>query len=111
MLLSAGVPIATVSQRLGHSKVSTTLDSYAHVLPESRGTVGARFDARLRDYGEDRDLSKGFSEKSDNMKWSALVNDTSKKARQNNVPAGFPEVPRARIERATPGFSDLCSTN
>ncbi|MCD8073977.1 MAG: hypothetical protein LUF27_02875 [Lachnospiraceae bacterium] len=27
-LLDAGVPLAEVSQRLGHSKVSTTLDSY-----------------------------------------------------------------------------------
>ena len=31
--LAAGVPITTVSYRLGHSKVTTTLNTYAHFLP------------------------------------------------------------------------------
>ena len=33
LLLQAGVPIKTVSERLGHSNASTTLNVYAHVLP------------------------------------------------------------------------------
>ena len=33
MLLSAGVPIQDVSKRLGHAKVSTTLDIYSHCMP------------------------------------------------------------------------------
>ena len=32
-LIQAGVPIPVVSQRLGHSRTSTTTDIYAHVLP------------------------------------------------------------------------------
>ena len=32
-LLRAGVPVLVVSKRLGHSKVSITMDVYAHVLP------------------------------------------------------------------------------
>ncbi len=32
-LLRAGVPVQMVSQRLGHSRTSTTTDIYAHVLP------------------------------------------------------------------------------
>jgi integrase len=32
-LIQAGVPIQMVSQRLGHSRTSTTTDIYAHVLP------------------------------------------------------------------------------
>jgi integrase len=32
-LLQAGVPVQMVSQRLGHSRTSTTTDIYAHVLP------------------------------------------------------------------------------
>jgi len=32
-MIAAGVPITMVSQRLGHSRVSTTTDIYAHVLP------------------------------------------------------------------------------
>jgi integrase len=32
-MLAAGVPIATVSQRLSHARVSTTLNVYAHSVP------------------------------------------------------------------------------
>ena len=32
-MLQAGVPLQMVSQRLGHSRTSTTTDTYAHVLP------------------------------------------------------------------------------
>ena len=32
-MLEAGVPIATVSRRLDHRRVSTTLDKYAHAVP------------------------------------------------------------------------------
>ena len=34
-LLNAGVPITTVSQRLGHANVSTTLNIYSHAVPGS----------------------------------------------------------------------------
>ena len=34
MLIRHGESIANVSKRLGHSKISTTLDYYAHALPE-----------------------------------------------------------------------------
>lgn len=34
LLLAAGTPIRAVSERLGHSKTSVTLDTYAHVLPD-----------------------------------------------------------------------------
>lgn len=39
--LSEGVPITLVSERLGHSKVSITLDVYAHAIP-SHGADAAR---------------------------------------------------------------------
>jgi integrase len=32
-MLALGVPIATVSQRLGHARASTTLNVYAHAIP------------------------------------------------------------------------------
>lgn len=35
VLLAAGVPVLTVSKRLGHSKASMTLDTYAHLLPDA----------------------------------------------------------------------------
>jgi integrase len=34
--LAAGVSIKVVSEELGHSRISTTMDLYAHVLPSSR---------------------------------------------------------------------------
>ncbi len=33
-LLAAGQPGKVVSERLGHARVSITLDTYAHVLPD-----------------------------------------------------------------------------
>jgi integrase len=34
-MLAAGIPISTVSQRLNHSRASTTLNVYAHAVPGS----------------------------------------------------------------------------
>lgn len=34
LLLNAGVQVKVVSERLGHSTIRTTLDIYAHVLPD-----------------------------------------------------------------------------
>lgn len=34
-LIAVGIPIPDVSRRLGHSRVSTTMDIYAHVLPKN----------------------------------------------------------------------------
>ena len=40
LLLQLGVPIKTISARLGHASVTTTLDTYAHLLPAmDRGTA------------------------------------------------------------------------
>lgn len=33
VLVDGGVPIGTVSMRLGHSQLSTTLDLYTHAIP------------------------------------------------------------------------------
>ncbi|CAN5670425.1 site-specific integrase [soil metagenome] len=38
-LLSAGEPITDVSKMLGHARVSITLDTYSHVLPDSKDRV------------------------------------------------------------------------
>ncbi|HMM20595.1 MAG TPA: tyrosine-type recombinase/integrase [Selenomonadales bacterium] len=34
-LIAAGVPLPDVSRRLGHSRISTTMDIYAHVIPKN----------------------------------------------------------------------------
>jgi len=33
-LLQAGTPMHVIAERLGHSKITTTLQTYAHVLPD-----------------------------------------------------------------------------
>lgn len=43
LLLSAGVNPKVVSERLGHSSVSFTLDTYAHVLPGMQPDAAERF--------------------------------------------------------------------
>ena len=52
LLLQAGTPIHVVSERLGHSKVSMTMEVYAHVLPdmqtEAADTLGALLHGRVR---------------------------------------------------------------
>jgi integrase len=40
-MLHAGVPLVTVSRRLDHRRVSTTLDLYAHAVPGSDAHAAA----------------------------------------------------------------------
>jgi integrase len=47
ILLTAGVPVHVVQQRLGHASSRTTLDVYAHVLPVSERDVAEVFAASL----------------------------------------------------------------
>ena len=45
LLLSAGVSILVVSRRLGHAKVSMTLDTYSHMMPDDAGKAAAAMGA------------------------------------------------------------------
>ena len=49
LLLSQGVPIKVVSQRLGHASIVRTMDTYAHVLPaqdrDAATAIGAALDS------------------------------------------------------------------
>lgn len=101
MLLQAGEPIADVAARLGHSKVSTTLDYYAHALPDNQRPAD-RFSARLAFYGEGQQKGQHSNR---------IDNPADKKKPAFLIGRGFSNVPRGRIELPTPGFSDLCSTN
>jgi integrase len=47
-LLRQGVHPKIVSERLGHSNISITLDTYSHVLPGMQEDAIAAFDASLR---------------------------------------------------------------
>jgi integrase len=43
-MLNSGVPVLMVSKRLGHSSVSTTLDTYGHLIPEMQKGIGNLLD-------------------------------------------------------------------
>jgi integrase len=47
LLLQAGQPVHVVSERLGHSKVSMTMDVYAHVLPDMQQDAAAKLGVLL----------------------------------------------------------------
>jgi integrase len=47
LLLEEGVDVKTVSERLGHDSVQTTLELYAHVTPKMRANAAARFGSLL----------------------------------------------------------------
>lgn len=44
ILIAAGVPVPVVTQRLGHSKTSTTVNIYAHALPGQQKAAAIKFD-------------------------------------------------------------------
>ncbi len=48
LLLSAGVHPKVVSERLGHSSVTLTLDTYSHVLPSMGLEAAAKLDTMLK---------------------------------------------------------------
>jgi integrase len=56
LMLAAGVPIATVSKRLGHSSISITADTYSHLL-EGVGLAAAEAAASLVPRGAIRSQS------------------------------------------------------
>jgi len=47
LMLRQGVHPKVVSERLGHSSVAITLDTYSHVLPGIQATAAQRFDEGL----------------------------------------------------------------
>jgi integrase len=47
-LLAQGINVKVVSERLGHSSASLTLDVYAHVLPNQQEEAARRVDSALR---------------------------------------------------------------
>jgi integrase len=47
LLLKAGVHPKIVQERLGHSSISITLDTYSHVIPGMQETAAKKFDENL----------------------------------------------------------------
>ena len=53
IMLQQGVHPKIVSERLGHSSIAITLDTYSHVLPGLQEDAARRFDERLQNIVED----------------------------------------------------------
>lgn len=51
LMLGAGVDVTTVSYWIGHAKVSTTMDTYSHYLPERGAKAAAAITSAIRKNG------------------------------------------------------------
>lgn len=51
LMLKAGIPAKVVSERLGHSNIGITMDSYSHVLPGMQKDAAAK-SSRLQGKGQ-----------------------------------------------------------
>ena len=51
LLLAAGEPVHVVAARVGHAKVTTTLETYAHALPSHGKAAASRLGAILHGAG------------------------------------------------------------
>ena len=47
-LLSAGVNVKVITERLGHASIGITLDTYSHVMPGMQEEAAEKIDAGLR---------------------------------------------------------------
>jgi integrase len=51
LLLSAGIDLKTISQTMGHSQISLTMNTYTHVLPALKENAAASMNAILTSTG------------------------------------------------------------
>lgn len=65
LLLRAGVNAKVVSERLGHSSVSFTLDTYAHVLPGMQSQAAEQFSELVFGSEDEEDGDTGHGENDD----------------------------------------------
>ena len=64
LLLATGMPILEVSRQLGHSRASTTLDIYGHLIPGLNSDAVEKLDKFLSQTGAE--LEQSFVTKSNN---------------------------------------------
>lgn len=59
MLIEMGVPIMEVSKRLGHDRVSTTLNIYGHLYPNKQSEIASLLEKRIQENkGESNDIDE-----------------------------------------------------
>ena len=104
-LFRADVHPKIVQERLGHSRIGITLDTYSSSVPSLQAAavraMNGAFPSRRRP-----PLAPRATPRVENA-----PPPPGKKNAQSLTGRAWTMVPRARIELATPGFSDLCSTD
>jgi hypothetical protein len=76
LLLQEGVPVTVVSKMLGHASAKMTLDTYAHVLPDSLDEASDAMEVAI--FGRQRvALASGVSVSSDKRLLQGRVQPTS----------------------------------
>ena len=62
LLISAGVPVKVVSERLGHATPSFTIETYQHLLPGMQGDAARVFEQLVAPGASPADRSSEKSE-------------------------------------------------
>lgn len=57
-MLKRGIHPKIVQERLGHSSISVTLDTYSHVAPGLQNAAAERFDEVLKTWADEESHSK-----------------------------------------------------
>ena len=47
-IISLGINVKVISERLGHSNIKVTLDTYSHVLPSMQEEVARKLDEIIK---------------------------------------------------------------
>ena len=100
MLISEGAHPRVVMERLGHSSISVTMDTYGHLFPtEDRATIDALEKAF-------RDASSNISRPVDGLQFIASIAQPAPKRRESPPKQGFSGVGLRGFEPPTFGPPD-----
>ena len=100
MLISEGAHPWVVMERLGHSSISVTVDTYGHLVPmEDRATIDALERAS-------RDASSNISRPLEGLQFIALLDQPMPKRRESPPKQGFSGVGLRGFEPPTFGPPD-----
>ena len=100
MLISEGAHPRVVMERLGHSSISVTMDTFGHLVPmEDRATIDALERAS-------RDASSNISRPLDGLQFIASLDQPTSKRRESPPKQGFSGVGLRGFEPPTFGPPD-----
>jgi hypothetical protein len=108
LLVAQGAHPLAVMQRLGHSSITVTMNTYGHLFPELDEALTAGFDAAYRAALDEKRASVVARKWHDAPETESAVVDMQ--ARNPVSPASLP-VAGDGVDPSTPRFSGVCSAN